>query len=80
MRPPRLSPLRIEEALDAANGIHGIVVVDEPKIWMANLYDKTGRLIIDPGPTYFAKAPIVGTDLNDPALFTPPAGIHYASP
>lgn len=56
--------LRIEEALDPANGIHAVIVVDEPKIWMANLYDKTGRFVIDPGPTYFARAPIVGTDLK----------------
>ncbi len=42
--------LRIEDALDGANGIHGVVVIDEPKIWMANLYDKTGKLIVDPGP------------------------------
>jgi hypothetical protein len=31
---------------------------------MVNLYGNTGKLIIDPGPTYFAKAPIVATDLK----------------
>lgn len=56
--------LRIEEALDPANGIHGIVVVSEPNIWMANLYDHTGRHIVDPGPTFFARAPVFGTDLS----------------
>lgn len=56
--------LRIEEALDAANHIHGVVVIAEPKIWMANLYDNTGKAIVDPGPTYFAKAPVVGTNLK----------------
>lgn len=56
--------LRIEEALDATNGIHGVIVVAEPNIWMANLYDGTGKHIVDPGPTFFAKAPVFGTGLS----------------
>jgi hypothetical protein len=60
--------LRIEEALDAANGIHGIVVVSEPNIWMVNLYDGTGKHIVDPGPTFFAKAPVVGVEGLSPKL------------
>lgn len=52
--------MRVEEAVDAANGIHGILVVSEPNIWMANLYDGTGRHIVDPGPTFFARAPVFG--------------------
>src|SRR4029077_12554627 len=51
---------RTEEALDAANGIHAIDVVDEPNLWMANLYDQTGKHIVDPGPTFFVKVPIFG--------------------
>ena len=56
--------LRIEEAVDAASGIHGVVVVAEPNIWMANLYDGTGKHIVDSGPTFFAKAPVFGTRLS----------------
>ncbi len=56
--------LRIEEAVDAANGIHGVIVVAEPNIWMANLFDGTGKHIVDPGPTFFAKAPIFATSLS----------------
>jgi len=56
--------LRIEEALDAANGIHGIIVVAEPNIWMANLYDNTGKHIVDPGPTFYARAPVFGAHLS----------------
>jgi hypothetical protein len=55
--------LRIEEASDPANGIHGLIVVSEPNIWMVNLSDRTGKHIVDPGPTYFAKAPVFGTPL-----------------
>ncbi len=56
--------LRIEEALDVTNNIHGVIVVAEPDIWMANLYDGTGKHIVDPGPTFFAKAPVFGTSLS----------------
>ncbi len=52
--------MRLEEAVDTANGIHLVAVVAEPNIWMANLYDGTGRHAVDPGPTYFAKAPVIG--------------------
>lgn len=41
----------------------------EPNIWMANLYDGTGKHIVDPGPTFYAKAPIFyGTPGLSPKL------------
>lgn len=55
--------LRIEEALDEANGIHELIVVSEPNIWMVNLYDDVGKHIVDPGPTFFARAPLFGRPL-----------------
>ena len=55
--------MRVEEGVDAANGIHGLTVSNEPDIWMANLYDHTGKHIVDPGPTFFAEAPVFGTIL-----------------
>lgn len=51
--------LRIEEAPDTANGIHGLVIVSEPNIWMINLFDNTGQHIVDPGPTFNAVAPVI---------------------
>jgi hypothetical protein len=60
--------LRIEEALDKANGIHGLMVVAEPNIWMVNLFDRTGKHIVDPGPTFNARAPVVGTTGISPKL------------
>jgi len=50
---------RSEEMPDPDQGIHGLMVIAEPKVWMVNLWDKTGRLIIDPGPTYVFRASIV---------------------
>jgi hypothetical protein len=52
--------LRIEEAIDEPNKIHGLIVVSEPNIWMANLYDNSGKHIVDPGPTFNARALIFG--------------------
>jgi len=52
--------MRSEEVSDPANGIHGLLVVAEPNIWMANLYDNTGKHIVDPGPSLLAKAPVFG--------------------
>ena len=52
--------MRVEEAVDAVNGIHGVSVSDEPDIWMANLYNHTGQHVVDPGPTFFAHAPVFG--------------------
>ena len=52
--------IRVEEAVDAANGIHGVTVSNEPDLWIANLYNHTGKHIVDPGPTFFAKAPVFG--------------------
>lgn len=51
--------LRIEEAPDQQNGIHGLIVVAEPNIWMINLFDDTGKHIVDPGPTFNAVAPVI---------------------
>ncbi|HEY3449648.1 MAG TPA: hypothetical protein VGK67_25060 [Myxococcales bacterium] len=50
---------RVEEAPDREHGIHGLFVVDEPKAWMINLATKTGRTIVDPGPTFVFHAPII---------------------
>jgi hypothetical protein len=43
---------RTEEEPDPARGIHGLMVITEPDIWMINLLDRTGRHMVDPGPTF----------------------------
>jgi hypothetical protein len=53
--------LRVEEAVDSVNGVHLVAVISEPNIWLANLYDGTGKHVVDPGPTFFARAPVFGT-------------------
>jgi hypothetical protein len=52
---------RIEEAPDPAGGIHTLRITREPDAWVINLLDNTARHIIDPGPTFFARLPIILT-------------------
>lgn len=60
--------LRIEEEPDKPNGIHGLIIVAEPDIWMINLFDNTGRHIVDPGPTFNAIAPVIAMRHVPPKL------------
>ena len=52
--------VRVDEALDAANGIREVVVISEPDSWLANLHDGSGQHIVDAGPSFLAKAPVFG--------------------
>lgn len=49
---------RTAEAPDPQNHIHGLVIVNEPDAWLINLFDKTGRHIVDPGPTFNVHLPV----------------------
>ena len=48
--------------------IHGLAVIDEPNLWMANLYDRTGRHIVDPGPTFETHASVFSDDRISPKI------------
>src|SRR5260370_32539241 len=49
---------RIEEWPDIANNIHGLIVINEPDVWLVNRLDKTARHQVDPGPTFNCPMPI----------------------
>lgn len=64
---------RIEEAEDTENRIHGLLIVNEPDAWMANLYDKSAQHIRDHGPTFNCKLPIfANVDQKDEAAMLYP--------
>jgi hypothetical protein len=50
---------RVEECIDPSMKLQGLMVVSEPKLWIINLLNKTGRLIVDPGPTFIFRSPIL---------------------
>jgi hypothetical protein len=50
---------RVEEELDPDHNTQNLIIVLEPKIWIINLWDKTGRFMIDPGPPYVFRAPVI---------------------
>jgi len=51
---------RVEESRNTETGLHLLVVVSEPDIWVADLATKRGNYQKDPGPTYNFKAVIFG--------------------
>lgn len=50
--------MRMEEVPDPERGIHGLIIVDEPHIFMINRYNNQGMHILDPGPTYNVHMPL----------------------
>ena len=50
---------RMEEELDEERNTRGLIVVNEPDVWMVNLADHTGRHIVDTGDTIVFHAPLV---------------------
>lgn len=52
---------RMEEIFNPETGIHGLIVVSEPDIWIANLADKSGQHILDTGRPIF-HAPVLFSD------------------
>jgi hypothetical protein len=53
---------RAEEADDPAMHLHQLIVTAEPDVWMANLDDRMGLHIIDPGPTFYTSVPVFGVE------------------
>ena len=49
---------RTEELPDPEHGIHGLMIVNEPDMWMVNLFGKTARHYVDSGPTFNCHLPI----------------------
>ena len=49
---------RIEELPDEEHGIQGLMMINEPDTWMANLLAKTAQHYIDSGPTFTCRMPI----------------------
>lgn len=50
---------RMEEELDEERNLHGLIVVNEPNVWMVNLADRTGKHIVDTGESVVFHAPLV---------------------
>lgn len=49
---------RTEELPDPEHSIHGLMIVNEPDVWMVNLFGKTARHYVDSGPTFNCHLPI----------------------
>ena len=49
---------RTEELPDRERGIHGLMIINEPDVWMINLFAKAGKHYLDHGPTFDCRMPI----------------------
>jgi hypothetical protein len=56
---------RAEEAPDPEQGIHGLMIISEPDYWMVNLFAKTARHGVDPGPTFNCRLVIFANGTPD---------------
>jgi hypothetical protein len=66
---------RTEELPDPEHGIHGLMIINEPEIWMVNLLAKTAQHYVDSGPTFNCRMPMFqgdevksAADLKNPLL------------
>jgi hypothetical protein len=66
---------RTEELPDPEHGIHGLMIINEPEVWMVNLLTKTAQHLVDPGPTFNCHLPIFrgeqvrsAADMKNPLL------------
>jgi hypothetical protein len=53
---------RTEELPDEHRGIHGLIITNQRDTWMINLYNRTGKHIVDRGPTFDVFMPLVMPD------------------
>jgi hypothetical protein len=51
--------MRTDEAPDRPQGLHLSIVIAEPDLWLVNRIDRSGKHMVDPGPTFEVHAPIV---------------------
>jgi len=49
---------RVEEQPDPSNGIHGLMIINEPDAWMVNLATNSAQHVVDPGPSFNCRLPI----------------------
>lgn len=49
---------RIAESRDLQNHIQGLIIISEPDAWMVDLVDKSGKHIIDSGPSFVVHLPV----------------------
>lgn len=56
---------RVEEQPDPEHRIHGVMIINEPDVWMVNLFAKSAKHFVDPGPTFNCRMPMFAGRLQD---------------
>lgn len=69
---------RLEEVPDRERRIHGLIVVNERDVWIVNRFDRSGQHVVDPGPTFALRAPVLGGEDVPPPLLELEFGCELA--
>jgi len=56
---------RIEEPIDAANNIHGLIVFNEPNAWIVNLSKREGTHLVDNTPPLIVRVALFADRARD---------------
>ena len=59
---------RHEEQEDTKNETHNLFIVNEPDVWIVNLYDNSGQHEVDDGPTFHTRVPVFGDKKNNATI------------
>jgi hypothetical protein len=57
--------LRFEDAPNPQTKIHGLIIVAEPDIWIADLNTNQAQHTVDPGPTYKVHFPLFASETSE---------------
>ena len=57
--------LRFEDAPNPTTKVHGLIIVAEPDIWIADLNTNKAQHTVDPGPTFKIHFPLLASEPSD---------------
>jgi hypothetical protein len=57
--------LRFEDVPNPETGVHGLIIVDEPDIWIIDRNKGEGQHAVDPGPQYVVHFPILPREQSE---------------
>lgn len=57
--------MRFEDVPNPDTGVHGLIIVAEPDIWIIDRKTNKGQHSVDPGPSYAVHFPMLATESSD---------------
>lgn len=57
--------MRFEDVPNVETGVHGLIIVAEPDIWILDRKTNKGQHSVDPGPSYAVHFPMLATETSE---------------